>query len=408
MMLLPWRKPKGRTHAIPLPEGMLTIHIDVPRLPGGLREAAFAEHRGSQVICTARDNIAVSSNLGQTWRKVALARHTRQPVLRAFTTASGIHILQTAGWMSPDDDGRAPEDMATLVRIDSDWRFLSLARAGTVNWHGRSSIDEADGVIMYAEYPDNAFAYREQGPPPHRPSRVWRSRDDGATWECVFTVGEGAIRHFHTCVADPRHRGRWWLSSGDRPQECRVWVSDDAGDSWRDLTNPAPSVDLHPEFTSSRSVQRFTDLHFDGDGLLWGADDHLGPLDRVGEVGDRRQWPGSRLYRSRVSDPLEPEDLGWIGLPVRSLVDAGFGWFVFTEAKRRNFSLRPQVYLLMKGSYRLRHLFDMDNFTGKPTPFTHSVASRHATPDGTFFTRRSRGDVFPDGPAILRWRVSLT
>ena len=157
-----------------------------------------------------------------------------------------------------------------------------------------------------------------------------------------------------------------------------------------------------------RSIHRYTDLHFDGGHLIWGTDDSLGDLSlETKTLGDEIR-PGARMYRATLRDgKLMPEELGWVGPPVRSMVDTGSAWIVLTEAKKAIYSLRPRVFLLFKDEpHRVHHLFDIENFSGEETGFTYSVASRFAR-NGVFFTNRSGRDGFPSGIAALRWEISF-
>ncbi|MBV8888912.1 MAG: methyltransferase domain-containing protein [Alphaproteobacteria bacterium] len=414
----------ARTHAIPLPRRepptLVRLTLSVPAtLPDSLplHDIHFAEHAigtgvdaEDSIVLLGPDAVYASNDLGESWRVVKTDAITRTPLFRSFTTANGIHLIQGRGWHQRSDDALDPEHLAPILRFDRDWNFLDMAWAGRVHWHGSAAIGQSGDTIIFGEYPDNGEAYRHPDPRQHiYPSRAWRSRDDGRSWQEVALLDNGRVRHLHTCCPDPDQPGRWWLSSGDRAEEVFIWRSDDDGDTWIDVTHPNPPVPLSPGFANrSRAVQRFTDLHFDGDYVIWGADDHLGNLEELPRVDDRRSWPGARLYRSRrTGDRIEPEELGWIGLPVRSLIDVGPAWLVLTEAKARWFSLRPRVCIVFKDAPQvIHHLFDADNFANRPTGFTYSTASRRAK-NGVFFTNRNSADLFPRGAGVLKWEIAF-
>ncbi len=385
--------------------------VDVD-LPGNVH---FAEHArdafgnpGYGLILLGPDAVYASNDLGTTWKRIPTGPAMAAIPQNAFTTASGIHFVQGMGWAQKADDDKPGGELAPIARFDRDWNLLSVARAGDVHWHGTAAIGEAAGTIMFAEYPDNYEAYQHDDPAPHvRPSRVWRSRDDGASWHCVFTAGEGKVRHFHTCVPDPRTPRRWWLSAGDRPYECHVWCSDDDGDTWVDVTNADPDIFLPSMRKKKRSIHRLTDMHFDGDHIVWGTDDMLGDLDKPAANDESR--PGARIYRATLEDgKLKPEQLGWVGLPVRSMIDLGSAWIFLTEAKKASYSLRPRVVLVFKDDpHRAHHLCEIENHSGQPTGFTYSVASRVAR-NGIFFSNRGGRDAFPTGVGALRWEISFS
>ena len=57
---------------------------------------------------------------------------------------------------------------------------------------------------------------------------------------------------------------------------------------------------------------------------------------------------GSRIYRTPKSNPLQLEELGYVGNPVRSIVDVGPAYLFITESSSGYHSLRPQVVALFK------------------------------------------------------------
>ncbi|MCZ4497349.1 MAG: hypothetical protein JWM25_1934 [Thermoleophilia bacterium] len=80
----------------------------------------------------------------------------------------------------------------------------------------------ADGTFYFAEY------VTESG---NRPTGVWRSRDDGATWQLAYEFDAGTVRHIHAVHGDPRD-GSVWIGTGDRDEHSFVGRSTDGGDSY--------------------------------------------------------------------------------------------------------------------------------------------------------------------------------
>src|ERR1700759_4727810 len=105
--------------------------------------------------------------------------------------------------------------------------------------------------------------------------RVMRSRDRGRNWECVFERNGEQIRHFHFLQRRPGHPHEWWLTSGDNVHECRMWVSKDDGDTWKDFTEALPEEFPVSGMTANHKVFRTTDLKFIGDDIVWASDDFL-------------------------------------------------------------------------------------------------------------------------------------
>jgi hypothetical protein len=392
----------------------VVIELSVPRLPPEASSVDFAEHVAvdgratDQVIACQKGGVAVSEDLGASWGWIPTPETGDVRLWNSFTTAEGLHLLQGHGepW---------------LYVYDAAWGFVERTMPAAAPWHGSRSIDEAGGAIVFGEYPENHVKYRAGfGEQPGeieqaeragllQPSRLLRSTDGGRSWDVVLDVPWTEVRHFHTVIADPYQPGRWWASTGDRSAESRVWESVDHGASWTEVTDPEPDVALHPTFRRfAQSVFRFTDAVVGEDHVIWGSDDWLGPPrlleDPATLIGER---VGSRLFRSPKSATWRPETIGYVGHPVRSIVDVGEAYLVLTQAKGEAGGFNPQVVLLSRSEpHRTTQLMTIDNFTAAGTGLSYSRASRVAK-DGVFFTFRLARDAFPDGPRILRWRVEF-
>ena len=387
------------------------ISISQPIFPAEARKTHFVEHvfdtrlqeSTNQVITVGGNVICFSDNLGRTW-EVGPSVEPEVNLRNSFTTARGTHLLQALGWSGPKDNGAPSEPMACIHRFDRNWRALGSSKAGDVHWHGTASIDQCGETIMFSEYPMNDNSSAQIG----RPAAVWRSRNDGESWEKVYEVSANALRHFHTCVADPYVPASWWISSGDRPQHCRIWRSTDDGSTWREVTDPSPQVCLPVNYRSQiAAVHRHTDLKLDADYLWWGTDDTLCGYEQQGLGLPHPRHAVSRFCRSRRGDVLSVEDLGAIGLPVRSLVDVGDGFVVLTEAKFGQ-GMQPEVHFALKTSPgQIWRLFKIQNHSGRKTGFTHSRSSRKAK-NGFFFTDKGSLDAFEGPPCIIRWRLRLS
>lgn len=386
----------------------LDLEFEVPAVPIAGRAYGFAEHHlpTETVVATGEGGVLVSPDLGWTWEHVALPEAAGVDFVHCLTTSTGHHLLQVA---APDDFAGPHAEGGSLYRFDPQWRLVGRAQPGRHHWHGTRSAGEAGGTLIWAEYPSNKAKYRDGQEHLAIDPAVYRSTDDGATWEQVFTMSGHLIRHFHTVLADPFVPGQWWLSSGDKPTESRVWRSADDGLTWIEMTNTDPDVLLHPiRQNAAQSVQRYTDLILTEDELIWGADDWLGGWKATAEAEpDHGVRAGSRMYRSPRSDPLQPRDAGWVGNPVRSLIDIGPAIIVTTEAKRETLPA-PQVVLVSKEpDGPLQELLTVDVAGGGISGFTFSRASR-AAQNGFFFSFRSTRDLVASPTRLLRWHIDLT
>ena len=401
--------------------GTVGVTLSVPLLPASVIGASFAEHAfdvqsrtsTDTVILTGVGGVAVSSDLGRQWCWVAMPEAGKVRLRNSFTLSNGNRLLQeaapsiVAGWPGP-----------RLFLVDPTGRMLQEAWIGESPWHGPRAIDERCGTIMFAEYPVNAAKYRKdfvekraELEPLCRDCRVFRSRDQGRSWEVVFRLSWKDIRHFHTLVADPFDDGVWWLSSGDTPIECRVWRSGDDGNTWQEATDPSPQIESHPQADAYRmSAHRYTDLVILPDRMLWGTDDVLGPRKLIAEAVADTAGPriGSRLVVTPKSVPLALKSHAYIGNQVRSIVDVGPAYLILTEAKTPAVFPGPQVLIMSKRDPDLvAPLFVAEvGSQAANTGFTYSMTSK-AAKDGCFFSMRKSTDVFDGGPQVLKWRLDF-
>jgi len=388
------------------------LRLTTPRLGTRPVNAVFAEHplesggeASSRIVALHGRTVFESVDLGASWNEIPV--ESEHPLELSFTTSTGHNITAT----QPMADEADTETRTVIRRYDAQWRPAGAPFTARSPWHGTASIGEADGVIMFAEYPLNRDKYpafdnsglsratRLLSSP-----RVYRSRDDGLTWEVALELPLDRVRHLHTCMPEPGRPGRWWLTSGDRYDEVHVWVTDDHGETWREITSHAVSTPLH-ESCRPVSSQRMTDHVFHDGWMLWGADDILGkePLYGTGE----HPRVGSRIFRARTDGPFVPEAIGFCGPPMRSIVDLGPAFLFASEAKKPEVTARPRTFLVFKDELDRVHPFvEMDNYGPSGTGFTYSRHSRKAR-DGVFFSYRGATDVFPHSPRVLRWEIEF-
>lgn len=120
----------------------------------------------------------------------------------------------------------------------------------------RNWCEDAAGAVYYGEYGLRRLA----------DSRVVGSRDDGRTWQTIYTFpcapASNSVRHIHAVQFD-EYSGRIWVATGDKDAECRIGYLDSdsrfitigtGGQQWRTCT-----------------------LLFTKDYVFWGADAPGGP-----------------------------------------------------------------------------------------------------------------------------------
>ena len=321
----------------------------------------------SQVLAAVPDtgDIYESLDAAKTWHRVY--KGACELWVGCFTTEAGSHLL----W-----DRRGKK----VHRFNQEWKKTDRISTGEYRWLGTWSIGQSGKTIMYAEYAAGQTR-------PERQS-VWQSTDDGRTWNSIFSLrsygsADPEIRHFHTIQPDPFFPGHWYLSSGDRPEHCRVWLSKDDGANWIEVTDPQP--------TGSRlqRVHRYTAIQFSKDYLHWGTDDQL-------------QGQGARLVRARRGTPLEVEALAGCGKSnVRTVTKTAKGLVLISQTTT---AASPVTINLSPDGVHVFEIASIPNPCAIETSFTYSRGSI-AAHDGRFFSRGDDQLLFPHKTRILEWHV---
>ena len=390
-----------KIYTVDLPAGFgfetARIALSVPALPAH-PVLEFAEHATDEngratgtVLATFRRGFALSNDLGATWTFVRIKGWRDHRVIHVKAIGKGEFLVQA---LPSRRYGPQPRSIAVLVANEAG-DVLAANRLEGSRWHGCRSVDIARDTLMYAEYPydgDDPFAKERFA------SRVFRSRDRGRSWEIVRA--DDTIRHFHLLQARPGAPGEWWLTSGDEPNECHIWVSRDDGDNWTSLTDGLGDSIAVGDARFPRTLFRLTDLAWRDDEVIWGTDDRLRQTGK-----DSR---GARVVRSPNASTLRPEIAGRTPWEIRNLVDLGGAYVILTQGCPRPEPAHnegPGVFLMTKTpGTEFAHLFDVDVHCALRTGFTYSRASR-AAKDGVFFTFRANTDVFAFGHKILKWEV---
>lgn len=194
-------------------------------------------------------NFKFSDDYAETWTDTGVASVAKPMQLsmhkgyQFLTTADGKILRnvidQWAGWTNVSVSAPA---LNILARPDS------LASNGTFLYFGNYNANVVDGA------------------------HVWRSGDNGLTWQEVLTIPAPAARHVHAVRVDPRNPADVFVSLGDVNSENGLYYSDRAGEagSFRHLSENGPTS-AHPvyginfEFPAPRSGQPDVIL-LEGDG----------------------------------------------------------------------------------------------------------------------------------------------
>ncbi|WP_312571549.1 hypothetical protein [Stutzerimonas balearica] len=316
-------------------------------------------HRGLFIYAQSRKEILFSDDNAKTWVVVAaldaLLPDTQQ--LSRFYAGSHCFVIQT-------------KDPVETIVLDMNFSILSRESLNGYHWHGTQGLGESNiGVIMFSEYQ----SVDEGG----GKVSVWRLRPPyTGKWQRVLEkefgrYPEGDVRHFHTCIPDPSCKSRWYLSSGDFFEHVKIWVTNDDGDSWEQLSCIlSPNGLLGEEFKDIGVLARFTSAIVSHGRLLWPTDDSLG----IGR---------SAIVSAQISGAvarLEVLDLLGVNL-LRNIVKLPVGYFVISESKD---DVRFVDTYVLSEEGRVKRHFPIPNVSGKSTSVTDSIGSIFAE-EGRFY-----------------------
>ena len=138
--------------------------------------------------------------------------------------------------------------------VDGDGRVVSRWNGFQGNKPGHQGVCVTpEGTVFFAEYLLNPNRDKE--------IRLWRSVDEGMSWQVVKTWPAGDVRHLHFVKWD-EYEKCLWLGTGDYGEngaENRLYRSGDNGESW----------ELIGQYSQD---WRAIGVCFTPDALLWGTD----------------------------------------------------------------------------------------------------------------------------------------
>ncbi len=294
--------------------------------------------------------------------------------LTSSVSSEGHHFLEVSG---PSVDG-----------------VLETCLPG-VSWHGAGSIDCANGVVMFGEYP-----YNRKSDVSHLDPAIWRSPDGGRTWTESLRLPYPDIRHWHTV----QHlRGSTWLATaGDTPDQCKWFISHDDGGSWSEVQCGFESS--LPMERDIRSCLRTTSIVSTGGLLAFGSDDLHGDRRRYFEQKQRVRASSSRFLCARGlaggSSRVIVRELCPLGLHVRSCVEFDCGWLLITEGQHpsRNWQV---LFVPKAGMSNPYHLLEIES--GRKSGGTNSCHG--PVRDGSFYSRCASRTFRDMRCGLLRWSL---
>jgi hypothetical protein len=277
-----------------------------------------------------------------------------------------------------------------MYHFDADEKLLAVHTTGRWPWHGSQGIGQsASGAVLYAEYAP--ITKKDDAQMLH----VWRYRPQEGSWSAVFSIEAGAhpvgqIRHFHVCRPNPANPRQWILSSGDVANQCRLWTSEDDGDTWKEVDAAGMAIPEIPAKSGQR-IFRFTQFSTLSNGdLIWGTDDLLG-LGRA-----------ALIRMSYKSGEPTFHFLAWLGDNcVRNIIACGDDRFLLISESKKQV-LTVDVFLYDHHTGGISRVM-LPNLRRQRCPVTASLGSSHLV-DGCAFIP-SLGNVFCDRRGLLRIRL---
>lgn len=296
-----------------------------------------ARNGSSNMLLLSQDN-------GASWMPLYPDLNLNGRIRQVFSLMDGSRLVRT--------------DKGCICHLARTGEIISEQITGSNGWHGSQGIGQsATGIVMYAENPNQQEGVTEVAIWRYNPDRPW------AGWQRVLALPggskppEGAIAHFHVCRPIPPDNKKWLLASGDVGVHCRLWISDDDGQTWDEKLLPREQLQAYPE------PWRFTQFAVTTDGkIIWGSDDT-----------HRAQKAALFTLDVNITPPYVAFK-EWLGKEcIRNIATLGNNRFLlFSESKATTTHADCFVVDLDTGDIAR---IELPNLSGKKTGFTFSSAS---------------------------------
>jgi len=382
------------------------------------------------------------------------ASNNRLSLIRGSSTISS-EIVGKSGWhatfsIDQSDDcimfseyptnpkGSKEHDDETDARV-----FRSMD--GGITWEVVFSVGFPDIRHFHTctFFPDSNSWVITSGDTPEQ-SRFWNSFDNGESWSEVTDSNpdsSGEVENpqsMHRTVVMHEHEGKYiWatddilgrLSGYDRGYECIEWLPIPGANQYRVLirnytTNQLVSKNIiEPEQGCSfifdwEGVEIDHDLRFrvqyrDRESSGWRDSSEYSTISRDFRwsktrllMNEGRMKTRSKLVSSEKVGGISMEEICDLGMHIRSMIDVGFGYVLFSEAKYVDIAPNPQVFLILKEEIDNPHL--LMNIPNERKQVTGVTYSRSSIKDhnGVFFTQIEKGLIF-ENTEIVRWKITI-
>lgn len=113
------------------------------------------------------------------------------------------------------------------LTLDQDGNIISIFSGYRGNKPGHRGVCVTpDGTIFFGEYTININN--------DNPTSLYRSQDNGLSFQQILTFAKDDVRHIHFVQWD-KYENCLWMGTGDKDAECRLMRSQDNGDSWETI-----------------------------------------------------------------------------------------------------------------------------------------------------------------------------
>ena len=355
--------------------------------------AKYCQQTTRSVIGVTR-RISLTQGSHQRWIDIHLAQGE---VLRTVLQLTNNEFV----FFSTRQDEQGHQRAHGIYIFDSKWNLLYRSRREGFPPYGIQSIDQSwTGTICYGEYASQSETIR-----------IWRSTDFGRSWTCVLELpgkqqqgNPEHIRHFHICQADPYIAGRWYALSGDRNDENRLFISEDDGQTWRQVT---PELHILSALAEERQAEirrhflRTTAVIFHEDAIYFASDDTLGGLGPCLSRMEKHAPYRTTTCLLAADASLPPE----ARQEIRSLVDIGNGLFCAVSQQNPGMTGAGVFICDTEGHTAFAGILPL-TVSDSPQSTTSGYHSLQATPDGRFHTLMLGAcPQFYQSPRTLEWEV---
>ncbi|HSG46751.1 MAG TPA: hypothetical protein VLA43_02935 [Longimicrobiales bacterium] len=293
----------------------------------------FPDDPHQYVMGTTGGGVWITPDAGETWENVTDG-FLDVGSIGAVEVAPGDPNVIYVGTGSAGIRGNVSTGRGVWRSTDrgKTWSFLGLPQAGLI---AKIQVDPRDADVAFVTALGHAF-----GKNPER--GVYRTSDGGATWENVLFVADsvGAVDLVMN-PSNPRElyaamwraeRKPWTLI--DASMDGGIWKSDDGGDNWTRLTDPALDNGLPSETLFGRIGLAISPADPNRVWALISAPDPHGGIWRTDDGGehwtkvnrDRRFRQRHWYYSHLEADPADRNTVYVLNTGMYRSVDGGESW----------------------------------------------------------------------------------